>query len=204
MNALQTIRQPLSAEDINALPLRHYSGPIHLVDGLEEVDKAVQILGREPVLGFDTETKPSFTKGETHPPALLQLATANAVYLFHLTHIGLPRNAAELLASPDIVKTGVAVTDDIKQLNRLTAFQPAGFTDLGEVSRRLDLPTNGLRNLAAKLLGFRISKGPRNSNWGVPTLSRKQILYAATDAWVGREIHLRMSELGLLAPRPVN
>lgn len=198
MNALQRIRQPISAEEINELPLRRYTGPIHLVDDPAKVEPALEVLAKDPLLGFDTETKPSFTKGESHPPALLQLATASDVYIFHLTHIGLPQPVADLLADPAVIKTGVAVTDDIKQLNRLTPFTPGGFMDLGDLSRRHNLPTNGLRNLAANLLGFRISKGPRNSNWGLATLSRKQVLYAATDAWVGREIHLCMEEMGLM------
>ncbi|THB69612.1 MAG: 3'-5' exonuclease domain-containing protein 2 [Desulfovibrio sp.] len=198
MKRVHPYQRALTAEDINELPLTRYQGTIHLIDKAEDAPKVARILRRESLLGFDTETKPSFKKGQRHLPALLQLASDKEVYLFHLTHIGLPKCLTKLLADPAVVKTGVAVDDDVKQLGELTPFTPAGFVDLGEISRKLKLLTNGLRNLAANLLDIRISKGSRNSNWGAPNFTRKQIIYAATDAWVGRAIYLRMQELGFL------
>ncbi|MGE4299634.1 MAG: 3'-5' exonuclease [Desulfovibrionaceae bacterium] len=188
----------MSKEDINELPLRRYEGDIRLIrngDGLEE---AVAHLRAEPLLGFDTETKPTFRKGESHPPALLQLACADCVYLFQLQRTGLHPGLVAVLADAGITKTGVSVWDDIKGLQGVSPFADAGFVDLGDVARALKLKTNGLRNMAANFLGFRISKSAQRSNWGRAELSADQIAYAATDAWVSRELHIRMAALRLV------
>ena len=102
-----------------------------------------------------------------------------------------------LLADPAVVKAGVAIGDDMRELARLYPFKPAGMVDLGMVARAHQLTTQGLRTLAANLFGQRISKGPQCSNWSVMELSKRQVIYAATDAWIGRAIYLRMRELGM-------
>jgi ribonuclease D len=187
-----------TAEDINALPLGGFGGPIRLVQDPAEVPLAVARLRGQKVLGFDTETRPSFRKGVSYPPALLQLASDREVYLFQLSRIPLTQDLADLLADPAVVKAGVSVRDDVRALKELTPFEEGGFVDLGLIAAKLGLHTRGLRNLAANFLGFRISKAAQRSNWGQAVLSRKQIDYAATDAWVSREICLRMDELDLL------
>ena len=191
-------RKVFTKEDINILKLRSYQGPIKLVSTLEEMGEALAYLNGDSILGFDTETKPSFKKGITHPPSLLQLAGANNVFLFLLNNLGLPDDLKEILSAKDIVKSGVAVHDDIKELKLVSPFEEAGFVDLGDVAKDLDMKTHGLRNLAANLLGFRISKQARVSNWASEELTHKQIRYAATDAWVSREIYLTMDRLGFL------
>ncbi len=150
------------------------------------------------MLGFDTETRPVFRKGVSYPPSLIQLATEDCVYLLHLNHISLSTHIKEVLASANIVKTGVAVINDVKELRQVSPFEEKGFVDLGDLARSLEMQTNGLRNLAANLLGFRISKGVQCSNWGRKELTPQQIAYAATDAWVSREIYLKFQELGVL------
>jgi predicted GIY-YIG superfamily endonuclease len=198
MNVPDQYLRAFSKEEINDLPLSQFEGEIRLIKKRSEVDEAVELLRTEPVIGFDTESKPSFKKGCMYPPALLQLGIPSTVFIFQLSCMPLCGPLRELLADPSIVKTGVAVWDDIRGLQRLSDFTEGGFMDLGDVSRELGMRTNGLRNLAANLLGVRISKSAQRSNWGRHRLSRQQITYAATDAWISRELHLRMLELDLL------
>ena len=199
MSSLEYYKRPLSKDDINALPLRRYSGIIRIVSSVPALHDALEDLQRERVLGFDTETRPTFGKKQPENlPALLQLATERAIYLFQLRRIALPEPLRAVLSDSRIIKTGVAVHDDIRVLQRLAPFEAAGFVDLSDVARQNGLLTMGLRNMAANLLGFRISKTAQCSNWEAPKLSPKQIAYAATDAWVSRELHIRIQDLGLL------
>lgn len=192
-------KRKITKEEINVLPLRRYTGEIRIVRDAEALESAVAHLRGERVLGFDTETRPTFRKGQLHLPSLVQLASADVVYLFQLNWLPLGDELASLLADPAIVKTGVAVRDDIRDLQKLYAFADAGVVDLGEVARDLGLETHGLRNLAANFLDFRISKSAQCSNWSNRELAPHQVIYAATDAWVSREIHMRLGELGLVA-----
>lgn len=195
---LEIYRRAISKNEINELPLRRYEGPISLVRSGPELKAAVRVLGEEPILGFDTETKPSFKKGHQNQPSLLQLAGAEEVFLFQLDQVPLTDGLLDILSDPKQIKAGVAVRDDIKELQELAEFAEGGFVDLGEVARKLKLKTHGLRNLGANLLGFRISKSAQVSDWSKPKLTPQQITYAATDAWISREIYLRMSQLGML------
>ena len=192
--------QRMDREEINSLPVWSYSGPITLVRTQAELAKILPDLGRERLLGFDTETKPNFQKGENNLPTLLQLAGETTVWIFQLTPLGLPDGLSAILAAPEVVKTGVAVDFDLQQLQRLDRFQPEGFVELATVAKESGIKNHGLRGLAAVLLGYRISKGAQRSNWGADILSEKQLRYAATDAWVGREIYLRLQEMGVICP----
>jgi len=198
MSSLEYYQRSLSKDDINALPLRRYNGAVHIVATKAALRKALGGLKGERVLGFDTETRPTFGKGPENLPALLQLATSQATYLFQLKRISLPESLRAILADSSVIKAGIAVRDDIRVLQRIAPFEAKGFVDLSEVARQNGLQTMGLRNMAANLLGFRISKTAQCSNWEAPKLSPKQILYAATDAWVSRELHFRIQDLGLL------
>lgn len=192
---LTPYQRSLTKDEINALPLRAYPGEIRVVRDEEELGRAMRRLSRQTLLGFDTETRPVFVRGKSNPPSILQLASEDRVYVFQLSKLGFPRELRQLLSDPDVVKTGVAVTDDLKALKKLKPFDEAAFTDLGSLSRDLGLLTNGLRTLAANVLGFRISKGEQCSNWAVDHLTPAQVAYAATDAWVSRELYLRLTEL---------
>jgi ribonuclease D len=185
----------MTKEQINARPIRKYQGPIHLIQRSEQVEQAVRQLEKEKVLGFDTETQPTFRVGQSHPPAVLQLAGEQAVYIFQLRHCRFSRALGRLLANPKIVKAGVAWDRDVRELNKLAPFKPAGFVDLGELARRAGCMNHSLRGLATLLLEFRVSKKPRTSNWAQRTLTRTQIKYAATDAWVGRELYYKLQQL---------
>ena len=184
-----------SKEEINDLPIRRYEGPVEVIRTQEELDKAMERLRGQAVLGFDTESRPSFRKGKYYPPSLVQLATADRVYIIQLTWLPLNDTLAGLLGAPDVLKVGAAIHDDIKELQKLHDFTPDGIVDLGDMAKDLGLETRGLRSLAANILGVRISKAARCSNWAGKKLQNQQIVYAATDAWIGRELFLRLDSL---------
>ncbi len=185
-------RSEISREEILELPLARCRSEIKLVRTAADAGRAVASLRREKVLGFDTETRAAFKKGESYPPSLVQLAGAGTVYLFMLNHLKELGGLEKVLSSPRIVKTGVALGRDVKELREIKEFEPAGFAELEKVSDERDVAANGLRGLAAIVLGLRISKGAQRSNWARPELSDKMIQYAATDAWACREIYLRL------------
>ena len=177
---------------------------MHVIRVLEDWKQALPDLRAVGVLGFDTETRPTFRKGKVNAPSLIQLATERAVYLVQLAWLPFGPHLAEILADPNIIKAGVGIRDDMRELSRLHDFEPAGLVDLGNAARTHKLPSQGLRTLAANLFGWRISKGSQCSNWSLMELSQRQIAYAATDAWIGRLIFLRMREFGLIPPVPAS
>lgn len=188
----------MTREEINTHLVRKFEGPIRLIRTPEELAQACDELEQQTVLGFDTETKPAFHKGQSFAPTVLQLAGHEVAYIIQLKHLGLPERLRALLANPAIVKAGVSLDYDIGELRKIKEFQAGGFIDLGVVAKKSGLKNHGLRGLAAVLLGFRISKGAQRSNWAQDELTSVQIDYAATDAWVGRELYLHMAEKGYL------
>lgn len=192
----------ISRDELAALPIRRYEGEVCLVTTPAELERASQDLRQEGAAGFDTETRPAFRKGETHLPCLAQVATARRVYLFQLGQAEVFGVLAELLADAQRVKAGVALAHDLRSLKMLFPFAEANVLDLGLVARRCQLGQTGLRNLAGIFFGVRIPKGARTSNWAAPRLSAAQITYAATDAWVCRELLLKFRDLGLLQAAP--
>ena len=199
MHDPEQYKRKITKEEINELPLRRYDGDICIVRTEEELQSAVAHMRKEPLLGFDTETRPTFRKGKVNLPSLVQLACSDVVYLIQLNWIPFCEPLISLFTDKAILKTGVAVRDDIKDLQKLSSFRDKGVVDLGEVARGIGLETHGLRNLAANLLGFRISKGAQCSNWANKELTHQQVVYAATDAWVSRLIHLKMEDTGLMS-----
>jgi ribonuclease D len=188
----------ISREAMLELPIRRYEGEIRLVETAQALERAAADIFQEASIGFDTETRPAFRKGESHPPALAQVATARAVYLFPLQRLDFSATLGELLAERAIVKAGVALGEDLRQLQGLFAFEPAAVTDLGHVAKRHGLKQTGVRNLAGIFLGARITKGAKTTNWAARRLTAQQMTYAATDAWICRELYLRFRELELL------
>jgi len=194
-----TFIRTISKEDLANLPICRYEGEVSLVATLRELEQARADIRQERVVGLDTETRPSFRKGESHLPCLVQAATARSVYLFQLSRLDVFPALVELLAQPGIVKAGVGLAHDLRQLKLVFPFTVENVLDLGVVARRRGLGQTGVRNLAGMFLGFRIPKGNRTSNWAAPRLSPAQITYAATDAWACRELYVRFGRLGLLS-----
>lgn len=184
----------MSKDEINCLPMERWTGAVRVVKTRDELDAAADRLAGHTLLGFDTETRPAYEKGESYPPSLLQLACKNEVFIFQLKGLGLARPLREILADPAIVKAGVGLDYDIRELKKLSHFKAAGFMDLGNIAKKADIKNHGLRGLAAVLLGFRISKGAQTSNWARKVLTQQQIQYAATDAWVGRMLYLALDK----------
>jgi len=185
-----------SREEINELPIRRYEGPVHLVASPAELAQAMADILQETVLGLDTETRPSFRVGESYAPSLAQVATGRAVYLFRLQRLDCAAALAQFLSSARIVKAGVGLADDLRQLRKTFPFTEKAMVDLGAAAKAQGLAKTGVRTLAAAFLGFRIPKGSKTSNWAAAQLTPQQVAYAAMDAWACRELYLKFRELG--------
>ena len=177
------------------LPTKTFEGEIHLIDKEDNISEAAAYLNKHKLIGFDTETRPAFKKGERHQVALLQLSTNEKAFLFRLNKIGLPQEIISILSDGNIIKTGVAIHDDLKALRSHTEFKPAGFIELQTYVNDFGIEDNGLKKLTCNILGFRISKKARLSNWDDDEYSDSQKQYAATDAWVSYEIYDILSKL---------
>jgi len=188
----------ISREELIELPIRRYEGSVHVVAGHADLQRAMQDILQESVVGFDTETRPAFRPGESYLPSLVQFATASAVYLLQVQQQDLSGPVREVLSSERIIKVGVSVTDDMRNLKKLFQFDERSVVDLGKVAERNGLKQTGIRNLAGIFLGTRIPKGTKTTNWAARRLTPQQIAYAATDAWACRELYLRFKELEMV------
>jgi ribonuclease D len=187
----------ISREQMADLPIGRYEGAVCVVSTAADLEHAARDLARETVIGFDTETRPSFSKGESYLPCLVQVATAQAVYLFRFRDVDVVPLLKELLERPDLVKSGVSVGDDLRALKQVFPFEPRNVVDLGNVARACGYGQTGVRNLAGIFMGVRIPKGAKTSNWAASRLTPAQVTYAATDAWICRELYLRFQAVGL-------
>ncbi len=184
----------ISNEEIGALELASFPGEIVVVD--QEGDdyfRALRYLKRQKVLGFDTETRPTFSPDQhSNGTALLQLSGSTKAFLFRLKTLGLPRQLASILANPSIVKVGAATLDDVRGLQKISRFSPKGFVDLQNLVWEYGIRDKSVKKMTAIILGVKISKAQQLSNWEAEHLSESQQRYAATDAWVCREMYLRL------------
>src|SRR5882762_3686934 len=196
------IPRSISREEMAKLPIRRYEGKVRLVATPQDLQESLADLRQEAIVGLDTETRPAFKKGESHLPALVQVATARAVYLFQLRRTEVHPALAGLLSESRTIKAGVSLKDDLRALKQVFAFEEKNMLDLGLVARANGFGQTGVRNLAGILLGLRIPKGTKTSNWAARDLSAAQIAYAATDARACRELVLRFKSLGLLRSKP--
>lgn len=182
----------ISKDEINTLPLYQFEGSITLIESADDALRAIDALKNETILGFDTETRAAFKKGESYNVSLLQLATDTHAYLFRLNKFEMMKELADILANPDVVKTGVAIRDDVIGLQKLHPFTPENFIDLAEAAREKKIVNFGLRALTAIFIGKRLSKKSKISNWARQELTPEQISYAACDAVVGFEIYQKL------------
>ena len=185
----RTFQQHISNEDTAKLPAVLFDGPIVIVDDEKQVEAACRDLASSPVLGFDTETRPSFRPGVTFRVSLLQLSTPTVCYLFRLNKIPLAKPILQLLEDRRILKIGADVAGDLRSLRQIRHFRDGGFVDLQGIAPEWGIGEKSLRKLSAIVLGRRVSKAQRLSNWEAATLTDKQQLYAATDAWVCTRIY---------------
>lgn len=189
-----TTATSISHQDLSDLPIRRYEGPVQVVAAPPDLPEAMRDILAERVVGFDTETRPAFKPGESYLPSIAQFATARAVYIFQVQQRELYDAMREVLAAEDVIKAGVSVMDDLRNLKRVFEFDERSVVDLGVVARRHGMKQTGLRNLAGIFLGTRIPKGAKTTNWAARQLTPQQITYAATDAWACRELYLRFRE----------
>ncbi|MBO5582098.1 MAG: 3'-5' exonuclease domain-containing protein 2 [Bacteroidales bacterium] len=199
----------ISPEEIGRLELASFPGEIHVIDSLEEeFGQAISYLKRQKVIGFDTETRPTFSPDQrSNGTALLQLSGAEKAYLFRIKKMGaIPRRLCAILANPNIVKVGAAIHDDVRGLQKFAGFQPQNFVDLQKMVWEYGIRDKSVKKMTAIILGFKISKAQQLSNWEAETLSESQQKYAATDAWVCREMYLRLqrSEKAPLTPEQLH
>ncbi len=178
----QPLSLSISKADLARLPAAEYYGDIHVVDNPEDVESAVAILRQSDIIGFDTETRPSFKKGQTHQVCLLQLSTRHECFLFRLNMIGLPGPVKDLLEDETKLKIGVSLHDDFHNLHKIYTLNPGGFIDLQPYVKQFGIIDNSLSRIFGILFGHRISKGQRLTNWEAPTLTPGQQSYAALDA----------------------
>jgi ribonuclease D len=194
-------RREISKDEVNTLPVLRYEGEIVVVDTEAAVQRALASAAASRVVGFDTETRPAFRPGESYLPSVFQLATADCVFVFQPQRFDCAAALRRILEDAGVVKAGVSVADDLKGLQKLFPFAEAAVLDLGHAAKRQGFRQTGVRNLAALVLGIRVPKGAKTTNWAAPSLTSQQLLYAATDAWVCRVLYLRFRELGYFEPQ---
>lgn len=188
----------ISKEEVAGLPIETFKGKIVVVDHLEKVNEACDYLSIQSALGFDTETRPAFKKGQVYKVALIQLSTEEVCFLFRLNKIGYPRKLEAIMCDSGIRKIGLSLRDDFAAIRKRSIRKPENFIDLQGFVDQFDIEDNSLQKIYAILFGKKISKNQRVSNWEAETLTPAQQSYAAIDAWACLRIynHLVEKELG--------
>lgn len=188
-DGMKIIYDAYDKKKVNELPKILFEGRIIVIFSEEEADKAVSYLLRQKILGFDTETRPSFRKGKMHQVSLLQVATHDTCFLFRLNRIGITDSLIRLLEDRDITKVGLSLHDDLRMLGLRKRFVPGTFVELQKEVKDIGIKDLSLQKIYANLFGRKISKNQQLSNWEADILSDAQRKYAATDAWACIMIH---------------
>ena len=188
----------ITKEQVNELPLRRYEGKIVVVSNAEQLSAALEELNKAAVIGFDTESKPTFHKGQYNPVAMIQMAIPGKVFLIRISLTGFTEGLRKLFENEKVVKAGISIRDDMKDLQRLAPFSPENVVDINDISTQLGVVNIGVRSLSGIFLGIRISKAQQTSNWEKETLTEAQMAYAATDAWVCLEIYRTLDGKGYI------
>lgn len=179
----------IDKQAVNQLPQVTFPGRIHIISAISQVKSAVNALATAPVIGFDTETRPSFHRGERHPVALLQLSTDSDAFLFRVNKTGVPEPLKRFLEDENCLKIGLSTTDDFHQLARVSDCKPAGFIELQQLVKQYNITDMSLQKIYAILFRHKISKGQQLTNWEAPQLTDAQQRYAAIDAWACLKIY---------------
>ena len=186
--------ESVTPELLDNLEYASFPGKIFVIDSVgAEFNRAIAYLRSQKVIGFDTETRPCFGPNQPrYGVALLQLSGPEKAYLFRIKNMGMHRRLCNLLADKRIIKVGAAIHDDIRGLQKLREFEPGSFVDLQKIVWEYGIKDKSVKKMTAIILGFRISKTQQLSNWEAEALSESQCKYAATDAWVCREMYLKL------------
>jgi len=174
----------ISKEEVAALELIQYEGPICVIDSMEAFEQEIEQIEQEPVLGFDTETRPSFKKGKIYPTSLIQISSLEQSWILRVNRIGYPKRLLKLLSGEIPLKIGLGLQDDLRKLRADFQFEPHGFLDLQNYVAAFRIDEKGLKKISGIVLNRRISKSQQVSNWDADVLSEAQLRYAATDAWI--------------------
>ena len=185
----------ITKEEVAQLDIEEYRGNIVVVQTLEALNDAIARLRSKKVVGFDTETRPSYKKGILHHVSLIQLATEDTCFLFRINKIDFPKPLTDLLSDPSITKVGLSLRDDFHSIRRLTAISPQGFVDLQLLAPDYQIKDISLQKMYAILFNKKISKGQRLTNWDAEALTEHQQKYAALDAWACLKIYTKLKEL---------
>lgn len=197
-------RFSIEKEKIMDLPVGAFRGKIRIItqnSPHEKVSNALRVLGSTRVLGFDTETKPAYRKGESYPIALIQLSTESHAFLFRVQDGRIPGGLKRIMEDPGILKIGQGLKHEMRLLKKELGVNGRGFIDMLDIAHKLDCVPKSVRGLSGIFLGFRIIKSSQRTNWARSRLTDKQLLYAATDAWACLKVYLEMRRRGLLDPR---
>lgn len=186
---MKLFQSEISHEEVAELDLIQYEGPITLIRNEYEFQDEIEAISGHKILGFDTETRPSFKKGVFYPTSLIQLSAPDQAWLIRVSRMGYPEELQKLLASPDVIKVGSGLSDDIRRMSCDFLFEPGGFLDLQNYVEAFQIWEKGLKKLSSIVLGHRISKSQQVSNWDADVLTDAQLRYAATDAWICLEIY---------------
>ena len=186
--------ESIDTEQLQKLEYASFPGKIQVIDCVgAEFNRAIAYLRSQKIIGFDTESRPCFSPSQPrYGVALLQLSGAERAFLFRVNSIGMHRRLCNVLANDKIIKVGAAIHDDIRGLQKLRNFTPAAFVDLQKIVCEWGIRDKSVKKMSAIIMGFRISKSQQLSNWEAEQLSEQQCLYAATDAWVCREMYLKL------------
>lgn len=184
----------LSNEEINELPIYQFNGGIFVIDTFDKLDDCLPLLKNQKILGFDTETKPSFKKGKVNPVSLLQISTQHESFLIRINKIGLPEEIMNILKDPKVKKIGLAIKDDIKILKNISNFEAKEFIDLQDYAEEFGIEAKSLKKITGIVLDKRISKSQQVTNWERDELTEAQQVYAATDAWICLQIYKKLNQ----------
>jgi ribonuclease D len=190
----ETFVPHISKDLVQWMPLVRFDGEVIIVDQPSKIPDSIEYLSAQSVLGVDTETRPSFTRGVRYPTALVQVATVERCYLFRLTHIGMPKPLADIFANPNICKVGLAFKDDLNGLRRRRDFKPANCVDLQQIAPNYGIQDLGLQKMFAICFGKKISKAQQLTNWESSHLTPEQARYASTDAWATLLIYNKLTQ----------
>ncbi|MDR0750634.1 MAG: 3'-5' exonuclease domain-containing protein 2 [Tannerellaceae bacterium] len=184
--------QSITKEQIAVLPIEEYKGRVIIIETKKDAGRAVEYLSKYEKIGFDTETRPSFTKGKRFKIALMQIATEDVCFLFRLNKIGMPKALEGFLSNNTILKIGLSLRDDFGAIRKRTDIEPHNFLDLQSYVGQFGIEDASLQKIYAILFGKKISKGQRLSNWEADRLSDSQQRYAALDAWACLKIYNKL------------